>query len=65
VNEILGLRMVSVHNSHMYLQLMADIRAHIAAGTFGAFRKEFVANYVPSRRVLQTRGATAVRGTDE
>src|SRR3954471_25090292 len=62
VNEILGLRMVSVHNSHMYLQLMTDIRAHIAAGTFGAFRKEFVANYVPSRRVLQTRGATAVRG---
>src|SRR6266516_7566718 len=29
VNEILGLRMVSVHNSYMYLRLMADIRAHI------------------------------------
>src|ERR1700729_1197588 len=27
VGEILGLRMVSVHNSHMYLKLMADLRA--------------------------------------
>jgi queuine tRNA-ribosyltransferase len=55
VNEILGLRMVSVHNSHMYLKLMADIRAHIAAGTFGEFRREFIANYVPSGRVLLAR----------
>ena len=52
VNEILGLRMVSVHNSHMYLKLMADIRAHLAAGTFGGFRSEFVAHYVPSQKVL-------------
>jgi queuine tRNA-ribosyltransferase len=58
VDEILGLRMVSVHNSHMYLQLMADIRSHLAAGSFADFRREFVANYVPSRRVLaQTRAA--------
>lgn len=52
VEEILGLRMVSVHNSHMYLQLMIDIRAHLAAGTFAEFRREFVGNYVPSKRVL-------------
>ena len=65
VNEILGLRMVSVHNSYMYIRLMADIRAHISAGTFGQFRREFVANYVPSQRILQTRGTTAVRGADE
>ena len=65
VGEILGLRMVSVHNSHMYLRLMADIRAHLAAGTFRQFRRDFVADYVPSQRVLQTRGATAVRGADE
>src|SRR5262249_22224185 len=52
VEEILGLRMVSVHNSHMYLKLMADIRGHLAAGTFSEFRREFVAGYVPSRRVL-------------
>jgi queuine tRNA-ribosyltransferase len=55
VNEILGLRMVSVHNSHVYLKLMADIRARLAAGTFGEFRREFVANYIPSRKVLSAR----------
>ena len=55
VNEILGLRMVSVHNSHVYLKLMADIRAHLAAGTFGEFRREFVAGYVPSAKVLSMR----------
>ena len=65
VEEILGLRMVSVHNSHMYLKVMKDIRVHIAAGTFSDFRKEFVANYVPSRRVLSMRGQNVVRGTDE
>ena len=65
VNEILGLRMVSVHNSYMYLRLMADIRAHLAAGTFGEFRHDFVANYVPSQKVLAMRGITAVRGADE
>ena len=65
VGEILGLRMVSVHNSHMYLKVMANIRSHIAAGTFADFRKEFIANYIPSRKVLAARGATAVRGADE
>jgi queuine tRNA-ribosyltransferase len=65
VNEILGLRMVSVHNSHMYLRLMANIRAHIAAGTFTNFRREFMANYIPSQKVLATRGITAVRGADK
>ena len=55
VNEILGLRMLSVHNSHMFLKLMADIRAHIAAGSFAAFRKEFIATYRPSRKVLAAR----------
>jgi len=65
VGEILGLRMVSVHNSHMYLRLMANIRAHIAAGTFADFKKEFIATYVPSKKVLAARGATIVRGADE
>jgi queuine tRNA-ribosyltransferase len=55
VNEILGLRMVSVHNSRMYLKVMEDIRAHLAAGTFGEYRGEFVGNYVPSQKVLRSR----------
>jgi queuine tRNA-ribosyltransferase len=57
VGEILGARMLSVHNSHMFLRVMRDIRAHLAAGTFGEFRREFIANYVPSRKVLAARGA--------
>ncbi|MDB6015958.1 MAG: tRNA guanosine(34) transglycosylase Tgt [Pedosphaera sp.] len=55
VGEILGLRMVSVHNSHMYLKVMADVRAALAAGTFAEFRREFIANYVPSRKILSAR----------
>jgi queuine tRNA-ribosyltransferase len=57
VKEILGLRLVSVHNSHMYLQVMADIRAHLGAGTFDEFRRQFVSGYVPSRRILAGRRA--------
>ena len=55
VNEILGLRMVSVHNSHLFLKIMADVRAAIAAGTFAEFYHEFIANYVPSKKVLDAR----------
>ena len=55
VNEILGLRLVSIHNSHMFLKTMTDIRAHLAAGTFAEFRREFIANYVPTKRVLAGR----------
>ena len=55
VNEILGLRMLSVHNSHLFLRVMAEIRAHLAAGTFSEFRREFIAQYVPTRRVLAAR----------
>jgi len=56
-NEILGLRMLSVHNSHMYLKLMADVRAAIAAGTFAEFHREFIAGFVPSRKILSQREA--------
>ncbi len=57
VNEILGLRMLSVHNSHMYIKLMADIRQHLQSGTFDEFRREFIAGFVPSRRILEARAA--------
>ena len=64
VNEILGLRMVSVHNSHMYLKVMADIRAHLAADTFSDFRREFIANYRPSGKVLAARQLHAAATQD-
>jgi queuine tRNA-ribosyltransferase len=57
VKEILGLRMLSVHNSHLFLQLMRDIRRHLAAGTFDDFRQEFLAGYVPTQKVLRSRAA--------
>jgi queuine tRNA-ribosyltransferase len=61
VGEILGLRMLSVHNTRMYLKVMAYIRAAIAKGTFGEFRREFAASYVPTQRVLLARAAVAER----
>ncbi len=64
VNEILGLRMVSVHNSHMYLKVMTDIRSHLAGGTFSEFRREFIANYRPSGKVLLARQLHAAATQD-
>jgi queuine tRNA-ribosyltransferase len=46
--EILGLRLITIHNLHFYLNLARRARGHIVAGTFEAFRQSFVANYVPS-----------------
>ena len=57
VNEILGLRLVSIHNSHFYLDVMAEIRAHLRAGTFGEYRAEFAARYVPTEKVRSARAA--------
>jgi len=54
-NEILGLRMLSVHNTHMYLKVMADARAHLAAGTFAEFYREFIANFAPSQKIMAAR----------
>jgi queuine tRNA-ribosyltransferase len=55
VNEILGLRMLSVHNSHLFLRVMTEIREHLRAGTFAEYRREFIEQYVPTRRVLAGR----------
>ncbi len=65
VNEILGLRLVSIHNSHMYLEVMEEIRRHLGQGTFSEYRQKFIANYIPTQKVLATRGQTLVRGADE
>ncbi len=43
--EILGLRLVTLHNLHFYLNLVARARNEIRAGTFNRFRKEFVETY--------------------
>ena len=43
--EILGLRLITLHNLHFYLDLMRRARAAIENGTFNEFRKRFVSNY--------------------
>ena len=43
--EILGLRLITLHNLHSYLDLMRQARAKIDKGTFDEFRGEFVSNY--------------------
>ncbi len=43
--EILGLRLITLHNLHFYLELMSRTRAAIENGTFADFRRAFVANY--------------------
>lgn len=43
--EILGLRLITLHNLHFYLELMNRARAQIERGTFDQFRKTFVADY--------------------
>jgi queuine tRNA-ribosyltransferase len=61
VQEILSIRMLSVHNSYLFLKLMADVRAAIAAGTFHDFHRDFIANYRPSKRVMLARAAAKER----
>ena len=51
--EILGLRLITLHNLHFYLNLMNQARTEIEEGTFDQFRKAFVAEY-------KTRDAMAV-----
>jgi len=43
--EILGLRLITLHNLHFYLKLMTRVRTEIERGTFDQFRKSFVAEY--------------------
>src|SRR5438093_2914388 len=43
--EILGLRLITLHNLHFYLNLMKQARTEIQKGTFDQFRKAFVAEY--------------------
>jgi queuine tRNA-ribosyltransferase len=43
--EILGLRLITLHNLHFYLDLTRQAREHIENGSFEEFRKRFVSNY--------------------
>ncbi|MBA3543023.1 MAG: tRNA-guanine transglycosylase, partial [Chthoniobacterales bacterium] len=43
--EILGLRLLTLHNLHFYLGLMTRVRAAIEGGGFDKFRRAFVTAY--------------------
>ena len=46
-SEILGHYLLSVHNLHMLLTLMREMRAAILAGTFAEYAADFLARYEP------------------
>jgi queuine tRNA-ribosyltransferase len=45
--EILGLRLITLHNLHFYLDLMRQAREKVEKGIFDEFRRGFVSNYQP------------------
>ena len=44
-DEILGLRLLSLHNVHFLVSLMRDARAAIRSGSFDAWSREWLARY--------------------
>lgn len=49
-NEILGHQLLSLHNLHLLLTLMREMRAAILEGTFAAYAADFLANYRPTSK---------------
>ena len=45
-NEILGLRLTTIHNLAFLLNLMAEIREHIVRGSFAAFKAEYLGGII-------------------
>ena len=43
--EILGLRLITLHNLHFYVSLLRKARTAILEGAFEVFRRNFVSNY--------------------
>jgi len=49
--EILGLRLVSLHNVNFYVKLIETSRQAIIEERFGAFKEEFIRGYKKSRKL--------------
>ncbi|MGB0185042.1 MAG: tRNA-guanine transglycosylase, partial [Opitutales bacterium] len=43
--ELLASTLLSIHNLHFYLDLMAQARAHIEAGDYGQWSAAWIARY--------------------
>jgi len=56
VGEILGVRLLTIHNMHRYLEFMRELRAAIAADSFAEWRRELAATLRPEGRKKGLRG---------
>jgi len=45
-NEVLGLRLATIHNLHFYMDLIRRIRKEIESGTFSDWKKSFYKSYI-------------------
>ena len=43
--EILSCTLLTIHNLHFYLDLMAQARAHLEAGDYGSWHRDWIARY--------------------
>ena len=50
VSEILGVRLLTIHNIHRYMTFMREIRAALREGTFAELRAAYAANFEPWSR---------------
>lgn len=53
--EILGHQLLTLHNLHLLLTLMRELRAAILDGTFTAYAANFLANYRPTQKEAAVR----------
>ena len=44
--EVLGIRLLAIHNLHFLFQLMKDIREHIRKNTFTSFKRKFLKRFI-------------------
>jgi queuine tRNA-ribosyltransferase len=56
VDEILGARLLTLHNIHRFLEFMAEIRRAIEEGTFTRFREAFHASFAGLTSVAEGNG---------
>jgi queuine tRNA-ribosyltransferase len=52
--EIMGLRLISLHNLHFYASLTSRARQAIEQGCFAEFRAEVIAKYKHSTASLES-----------
>ena len=49
-DEILACTLLTLHNVHFYLDLVAQARAHLEAGDYGPWHRVWIARYEAGER---------------